>query len=334
MARGVPISVLRIRWMSIDLLERLLGHDSWTTRRFLEIATSLSDEELDRGFDIGQGTVRRTFEHLIWNIECWTDLMKGESVRSRAPHAQPINALIDRFEAASSQFTEFSREVEDQGRLNDVFIDTLDDPPQQKNIGTTIVHVATHGMHHRAQLKIMMRQLGVEHLPEGDALGWEAALKSEAISKEPALSRQENDVAPTDADLIDDAPTDAEMETLDSRLTEFNKANTGRDDYSPLRLVIRDHDRSMIAGLKAITVWDWLYVEMLWVSENHRRSGFGSRLLKHAERVAKDRGCIGSCLSSFTFQAPEFYEKHGYGIFGQIENYPDDSSIFFFSKRF
>lgn len=320
--------------MSIDLLDRLLEHDSWTTRRFLEIATRLSDEQLDHNFDIGHRTVRRTFEHLIWNIECWTDLMKCSPVRSRQSHGQSINAVVDRFEAASSQFIKFSREADAHGRLNDVFVDTLDDPPQQKSIGTTIVHVATHGMHHRAQLKIMMRQLGVGNLPEGDALGWEQVAKSEAISVEPALSRHEINAAPSDAASIDAAPTDAEMETLDSRLTEFNRAQTGRNDHLPLRLVIRDNDRSMIAGLKAVTVWDWLYVEILWVDGNHRRSGLGSRLLKHAERVAKDRGCVGSCLSSFTFQAPEFYEKHGYAIFGQIENYPDDSSMFILSKRF
>ena len=96
--------------MSLDLLDRLVGHDSWTTHRFLEIATSLSDEQLDRGFGIGHGTLRLTFEHLIWNIECWTDLMKGDSVRRRASHGQSINTLIDRFEAAAAaQFIEFSR---------------------------------------------------------------------------------------------------------------------------------------------------------------------------------------------------------------------------------
>ncbi len=177
----------------MDLLDRLLGHDSWTTRRFLEIATSLSDEQVDHDFDIGHRTVRRTFEHLIWNIECWTDLMKGDSVRGRASFGQSISTLIERFEFASSQFIDFAREAKAHDRLNDLFVDTLDAPPQQKSIGTTIVHVATHGMHHRAQLKIMMRRLGVEHLPEGDAFGWEHATRSVVVNLTPVAKGTTDD---------------------------------------------------------------------------------------------------------------------------------------------
>ena len=55
--------------MSMDLLERLLGHDHWTTRQFLELARSLSDQQLDRDFKLGHGTVRKTFEHVIWNVD-------------------------------------------------------------------------------------------------------------------------------------------------------------------------------------------------------------------------------------------------------------------------
>ncbi len=51
----------------MDLLDRLLGHDSWTTRQLLDLAGTLSDNQLDQEFDIGHRTVRRTFAHIIWN---------------------------------------------------------------------------------------------------------------------------------------------------------------------------------------------------------------------------------------------------------------------------
>ena len=162
----------------MDLLDRLLGHDVWTTQQFLEIADSLSDEQLDQDCGIGHKTVRRTLEHLVWNVECWTDLMRGDVVRCRPSGCQSIRELMARFDRASMQFTRFAREVSAEGRLDERFSDTLDDPPQLKSVGTTIVHVATHGMHHRAQLLIMFRQLGVPNLPEGDALSWDAAANS------------------------------------------------------------------------------------------------------------------------------------------------------------
>lgn len=161
--------------MSMNLLDRLLEHDSWTTRHFLEVAKQLTRDQLDSDCGIGHGSVRKTFEHVIWNVECWTDLMKGSAVRLRPAAFQSIDDLIVRFAAASSKFVQFAREVSTQGRLDEQFVDILDDPPTRKSLGTAVVHLATHGMHHRAQLLVMYRRLGISNLPEGDALSWELA---------------------------------------------------------------------------------------------------------------------------------------------------------------
>ncbi len=129
--------------------------------------------------------------------------------------------------------------------------------------------------------------------------------------------------------VIDDSPSLAEVRLLDDQLEAFNTKQVGRDDFKPLNLVIRDKGGTLIAGLKAVTGWDWLYIQVLWVHEDHRRTGIGSRLLDRAEHEAQQRGCIGACLSSFSFQAPRFYENHGYSTFGEIERYPADNSMFF-----
>ena len=133
---------------------------------------------------------------------------------------------------------------------------------------------------------------------------------------------------------IDNHPTEAEVKWLDEQLVSFNKQHAGRYDFKPLNLVVRDDSGSIVAGLKAVTGWDWLYVEVLWVHERHRRNGLGTQLLERAEREAAERSCIGSCLTSFSFQAPEFYERLGYSAFGQIDDYPLGSTMFFMSKRF
>lgn len=166
----------------MDLLDRLLGHNSWTTRQLLNLAGTLSNEQLDHEFDIAHRTVRRTFDHIIWNIECWTDLMKGHGIRPRPAPNPSIAKLSQRHDAASSEFLKFARQIVDQHRLDDTFLDTLDDPPKEKSFGGVIVHLATHGMHHRAQLLYMLRRLGVEGLPEGDVLSWEEQRGSDSES--------------------------------------------------------------------------------------------------------------------------------------------------------
>jgi uncharacterized damage-inducible protein DinB len=139
----------------------------------LEIATELTEEQLDQEFDIGHRTVRKTFDHIVWNIECWTDLMKARAVRPR-PDSEPTSAsLVQRHEAASAEFMAFARDITNQNRLDDKFLDSLDKPPREKSFGGAIVHLATHGMHHRSQLLYMLRRLGVTRLPEGDVLSWE-----------------------------------------------------------------------------------------------------------------------------------------------------------------
>ena len=55
--------------------------------------------------------------------------------------------------------------------------------------------------------------------------------------------------------------------------------------------------------------------------------------MEQAEAVAREQGCVGIWLDTFTFQAPGFYRKLGYALFGEIPDYPPGSSRFFLSKR-
>jgi len=86
--------------------------------------------------------------------------------------------------------------------------------------------------------------------------------------------------------------------------------------------------------LEGMTGWDWLHVEILWVDEKYRGEGIGSALLTAAETVARKRGCIGSCLTTSCFQAPAFYEQHGYSTFDRIDDYPLGKTMYFMSKKF
>jgi len=161
---------------NMDLLDRMLRHDAWATSQLLQIAATLSDECLDRSFNLGHQTIRQTFEHTIWNIECWTDLMTSDSVRERDRDGTSISQLTERHAHASQQLYRFAREIADGGRLNESYVDHLDSPPRRKSIAGTLLHLATHGVHHRAQVRFMLRQCGITNLPDDDALTWEGSI--------------------------------------------------------------------------------------------------------------------------------------------------------------
>ncbi len=71
-------------------------------------------------------------------------------------------------------FAALSRTIARQQRWDDVFIDTLDDPPKKKTFGGAIAHLITHSMHHRAQAMYMLEELGQRDHIEGDVLSWES----------------------------------------------------------------------------------------------------------------------------------------------------------------
>ncbi|MCX5974905.1 MAG: DinB family protein [Coprothermobacterota bacterium] len=160
----------------MDLLDRLLGHDAWTTHQLLLRCRSLTDEQLDRELDIGHRTVRATLLHIIRNVELWSDLMASRPVRvdqGAQPQGRSVSALIARLDRAAADLAMVARAVAQRGGWDERWVDPLDNPPVQKTYGGGIAHVITHSMHHRAQLLYMLRRLGVEGLPEGDVLSWE-----------------------------------------------------------------------------------------------------------------------------------------------------------------
>jgi uncharacterized damage-inducible protein DinB len=161
----------------MDILDRLLGHDAWTTRQLLLRCRELSNEQLDREFDIAHRSVRATLLHIVRNMEVWTDLIAERPIRENegdVPEGRSVEGLLRRLDSAAGDLAAIATGLAREGRLDDFFVDRLDNPPRKKPYGGAIVHVITHSMHHRAQLLYMLRRLGVQNLIEGDALSWEA----------------------------------------------------------------------------------------------------------------------------------------------------------------
>lgn len=164
----------------MDILDRLLGHDAWTTRQLLLRCRELNDSQLDRQFDIGHRSVRATIEHIVRNMEVWTDLIAGQPVRpdeGTAPSGRSVESLIRRLDVVAAQLNAIATQVAREGRLDERWLDYLDQPAAQKSYGGAIAHVLTHSMHHRAQVLYLLRHLGMRDLIEGDVLSWESQLQ-------------------------------------------------------------------------------------------------------------------------------------------------------------
>lgn len=116
--------------------------------------------------------------------------------------------------------------------------------------------------------------------------------------------------------------TTEEQDYVQRKLVEFSDQFTEPRNYTEFGLVLRGNNGSVGGGITATTVWDWLQIGILWISEDLRGKGYGSRLLAKAEEVGRRRGCRHAKLDTFEFEAREFYEYHGYVVRSKTEDFP------------
>ena len=129
-----------------------------------------------------------------------------------------------------------------------------------------------------------------------------------------------------------DATGELRAEIL-TQLKQFNRRRAGDPQLEPLTVVTYDADGMLAGGLVGEFYWRWLHVDLLWVATPQRGRGLGTRLLQCAEHEARARDCLGVYLDSFDFQAPGFYGKLGYRVFGVLDDYPPGSRQTYFAKR-
>jgi GNAT superfamily N-acetyltransferase len=126
-----------------------------------------------------------------------------------------------------------------------------------------------------------------------------------------------------DGDLVVETDPDRrDIQTLEDRIYEFNAKRTACDDGELVAIFVRGQDGTIRAGLYG---WTWsgcLEIRYLWVEEGLRGQGIGSRLLDTGEATGRARGCHLARVGTHSFQAPGFYQRHGYEVYATLDGYP------------
>mgnify|MGYP001209482998 CR=1 FL=1 len=130
---------------------------------------------------------------------------------------------------------------------------------------------------------------------------------------------------------ITDAPAAADKEAVREGLIEFCDRFLGPRDLTPIGVFVRG-SQGLRAGLVGETGRGVLKVALLWVAEELRGRGVGSRLLQAAEAEAVARGCRKALLDTYDFQARPFYERHGYRVFAEFDGFARGHKSFFMAK--
>jgi len=129
---------------------------------------------------------------------------------------------------------------------------------------------------------------------------------------------------------ISDEITEEMSEVVGSDLNAYNDEIAKYNDRKSLAIVVRDKQSGqVIGGMLGRSSLGLLFIELVYLPEELRKGGLGTRMLMQFEQDGRNRGCSCAVLYTISFQAPGFYEKHGWKRFGEIPcDHPGSSRIF------
>lgn len=134
-----------------------------------------------------------------------------------------------------------------------------------------------------------------------------------------------------------DDPEESAWGIIGHGVGNFNKEQAGDSQFQRLCFVLQASDKGgtggeISGGVLAELYWGWLHIDLLWVKEELRGHGYGCRLLATVEQEARQRGAQNAYLDTFSFQAPDFYKKYDYQVFGELKGFPPGHRRYFLCK--
>jgi len=136
------------------------------------------------------------------------------------------------------------------------------------------------------------------------------------LSIEPVFTAQDTDAA----------------EYLRQRLYAFNGEHVPIV-FEYINLYLKDECGRTCGGLLAEHYWNCLFIDILWIEPEYRRLGYGRKLMAEIEQIARDKRLDLIHLDTHGFQAPGFYAKLGYEVFGVLDDSPKGYCRYYMAKR-
>jgi AraC family transcriptional regulator len=171
----------------MDLFDRFAGNDSWHTRRLLEYAGTLTEEQLDRPLATvvellpwreSNKTLRQLLENIVFTKEVWTAALAGaEMDMSGTPDSQRSpRAMLHRLEKTDAELHRILGDVRNRSSWDDTFVDALCEPAETFTYGGVFAHIMTFNAHRRLMALDALRQLGVQTEGFGDPMEYEESV--------------------------------------------------------------------------------------------------------------------------------------------------------------
>ena len=186
--------------LSSDIVHIQIAADAWGTRKLLGLCRRLSRDQFHHRFQIGPGSLHDTLTHIISATRRWTDRLAGRTLRPMLhafpeyPHlsGESVERTVDELCALLDEAERDLQSVVKAGASKLDSTVSLDWPASDGKTKTytfthaaVLVHLSTHGAHHRAQCLNMLRHLNIpglsDKLPDPSAVDWQAETESPPV---------------------------------------------------------------------------------------------------------------------------------------------------------
>lgn len=131
--------------------------------------------------------------------------------------------------------------------------------------------------------------------------------------------------------IISLSPKDDYGKQLYKELDDYN-LQFGVDTaiHEDFLFAMQDDNGKLLGGIQGRIFSGWLLIYSLYSTREVK--GIGTQLMDHIEQFARNKNCKGIQLTTFEFQAPEFYKKRGYEIYGELSGFVGDYKNIYMKK--
>jgi AraC-like DNA-binding protein len=168
----------RAKVTSMDLLTKMVEHHVWLTGEIVEHAARLTDEQLDEPIELNvdddRQTIRSLASRLVGQMGMWNAAIANRAYDWSVEEHESVDSLRTRLAVEGPAYLTQVREVVDQGRLDDTFVDALCEPATVFTYGGMIAHVLTFAAHRRCLVVMALDKHGDSDLGWGDPMRWVA----------------------------------------------------------------------------------------------------------------------------------------------------------------
>ena len=133
------------------------------------------------------------------------------------------------------------------------------------------------------------------------------------------------------------SPSKSDLDTISQGIKSFNEEHMpnelAHEQDTKFAVFAKDDSGDVVGGIRATAFWNYCIIELLWLSEATRGKGIGSKLIIETEAYAREKGFQYIRTETLEFQAKPFYEKLGYEVYGELDNYPKGHTTYCLVKE-